>query len=89
MKLMKKSGNIVDFTPSKITTSIENAADDIGVHVTARDIELLTEDITNNLKLLNRDETYSSSYEIRSLVMDTLIKNGYKSIAKSYMLNMF
>lgn len=88
MKLMKKSGKIVDFNPSKIITSIENAADDIGINVTARDIELLTQDITNSLKLLLRDENYSSSYEVRSLVMDTLIKNGYKSIAKSYILNM-
>ncbi len=85
---MKKSGKIVDFNPSKIITSIENAADDIGINVTARDIELLTQDITNSLKLLLRDENYSSSYEVRSLVMDTLIKNGYKSIAKSYILNM-
>lgn len=89
MKLMKKDGKIVDFNPSKIITSIENAADDIGISVTSRDIELLTQDITNSLKLLSREESYSSSYEIRSLVVDTLIKNGYKSIAKSYILNIF
>lgn len=85
---MKKSGKIVDFNPSKIITSIENAADDIGINITSSDIDLLTEDITNSLKLLLRDENYSSSYEVRSLVMDTLIKNGYKNIAKSYILNM-
>lgn len=88
MKLMKKSGKIVDFNPSKIITSIENAADDIGINVTSSDIEILTQDIRNNLKLLLRDENYSSSYEVRSLVIDTLIKNGYKNIAKSYILNM-
>lgn len=88
MKLMKKSGKIVDFNPSKIITSIENAADDIGINITSSDIDLLTEDIANSLKLLLRDENYSSSYEVRSLVMDTLIKNGYKNIAKSYILNM-
>ena len=35
-KLMKKDGKIVDFNPSKIITSIENAADDIGISVTSR-----------------------------------------------------
>lgn len=89
MRIMKKTGKIVDFTPSKIITSIENAAEDIGVHVSSSDINLLSMDILNGLKLLARDENYSSTYEIRSLVVDTLINNGYKSIAKSYILNMF
>ena len=87
MKLMKKSGKIVDFNSSKIVTSIENAADDIGVHVTAREIELFLEDITDTLKILLRNESHTSSYEVRSLVIDTLIKNGYKNISKSYILN--
>lgn len=89
MKLMKKSGKIVEFTPSKIVTSIENAAEDIGVNVSSSDIDLFSKDILSNLKLLSREETYSSTYEIRSLVVDTLINNGYKNIAKSYILNMF
>ena len=89
MKLMKKDGNIVDFNPSKIITSIENAADDIGISVTSSDIKLLSEDIINSLKLLSREANYTSSYEVRSLVVDTLIKNGHKNIAKSYMSNMF
>lgn len=89
MKIMKKSGKIVEFNPSKIITSIENAADDIGVHVTISDIELLKKDVTETLNLLLRGENCTSSYEVRSIVVDTLIKNGYKNIAKSYMLNMF
>lgn len=89
MKLMKKSGKIVDFDPSKIITSIENSANDIEISLNSRDVELLLEDITDSLKLLAREDNYSSSYEVRSLIVDVLTKNGYKNIAKAYVLNTF
>ena len=87
MKLIKKSGKIVDFNPNKIKTSIENAADDIGVYINAREIDLLIKDIEDILIAFLRDENPTSSYEVRSLVVDTLAKFGYKNIAKTYALN--
>lgn len=89
MKIIKKSGEIVAFNPSKIITSIENAADDIGVHITASEIDIFLEDIEEILKKLSRLENNTSTYEIRSLVTDILLRYGYKNVAKAYILNMF
>lgn len=88
MKLIKKSGEIVDFNPSKIITSIENAADDIEIQVTSSEIDLFIKDIVDVLKSLTRDENNTSSYEVRSLVVDILQKYNYNNLAKSYILNM-
>ncbi len=88
MKIIKKSGQIVDFNPTKIITSIENAADDIGVNVTSSEINMFIDDIVEILNSLTRDKNSTSSYEVRSLVADTLLKYSYKNIAKSYILNM-
>ncbi|MEG0307151.1 MAG: ATP cone domain-containing protein [Clostridium sp.] len=87
MKIIKKNGIHVDFQSSKVKTSIENASNDTGIHLNSKEIELIVSDVENILKSLSRDLT--SSYEVRSIVIDALIKYGYKDIAKSYMLNIF
>lgn len=87
MKLIKKSGKIVDFNPDKIKTSIENTADDIGIFINSHEIEMVIKDIEEVLLNFLRDETPTSSYEVRSLVIDSLSKFGYKNMAKSYALN--
>lgn len=87
MKLIKKSGKIVDFNPDKIKTSIENTADDIGICINSHEIEMIVKDIEEVLLNFLRDENPTSSYEVRSLVIDSLSKFGYKNMAKSYALN--
>ncbi|MEG1254585.1 ATP cone domain-containing protein [Clostridium sp.] len=87
MKIIKKNGNLLDFQPSKIKTSIENASRDINIQLNSKEIELIVSDVEVILKSLSRDVT--SSYEVRSIVVDALIKYGYNDIAKSYILNLF
>lgn len=87
MKIIKKNGNLLNFQPSKIKTSIENASRDINIQLNSKEIELIVSDVEVILKSLSRDVT--SSYEVRSIVVDALIKYGYNDIAKSYILNLF
>ncbi len=85
MKVIKKNGRLVDFDSHKIKTTIENAASDNNILINSREIELIILDVEDILNSFARDTT--SSYEIRAIVIDALIKYGYKSIAKSYMLD--
>jgi len=49
------------------------------------ELELIVSDVESILISLSREIT--TGYEVRSIVVEALIKYGYKNIAKSYMLN--
>lgn len=85
MKFIKKNGKTVSFEPSKIKTSVENAGSDIGIQLNSKELDLIISDVESILVSLSREVT--TGYEVRSIVVDVLIKYGYKNIAKSYMLN--
>ncbi|KEZ85949.1 hypothetical protein IO99_12530 [Clostridium sulfidigenes] len=85
MKFIKKNGNVVSFEPSKIKTSVENAGSDVDIQLNSKELELIVSDVESILISLSREIT--TGYEVRSIVVEALIKYGYKSIAKSYMLN--
>lgn len=85
MKFIKKNGKIVSFEPLKIKTSVENAGSDLGIQLNSKELELIVSDVESVLVSLSREVT--TGYEVRSIVVEILIKYGYKNIAKSYMLN--
>ncbi len=85
MKFIKKSGNVVSFEPSKIKTSVENAGSDVDIQLNSKELELIVSDVESILISLSREIT--TGYEVRSIVVEALIKYGYKNIAESYMLN--
>lgn len=85
MQIIKKDGRVVDFINSKLITSIENAADDVpNCFLNESDIKLVLDDLMNILEKLHRHTT--SSYEVKSIVFENLLKNGYKDIALAYIL---
>jgi transcriptional regulator NrdR family protein len=85
MKFIKKNGKVVSFEPLKIKTSIENAGNDVGIQLNSKELDLIVSDVESLLIFLSREIT--TGYEVRSIVVEELIKYGYKNIAKSYMLN--
>ncbi len=85
MKFIKKNGKVVSFEPTKIKTSVENAGSDVDIQLNSKELELIVSDVESILISLSREIT--TGYEVRSIVVEALIKYGYKNIAKSYMLN--
>lgn len=85
MKILKKDGRVVDFVNSKLKTSIENASDDVpNCTLNESDINLIIGDLMNILERFHREAT--SSYEVKCIVFENLLKNGYKDIALAYIL---
>lgn len=84
MKVIKKNGNLSDFIPNKIKTSIENASQDSGIPLNSKDIDLIIDDVEHILVALGREKT--SSYEIKAIIFDVLKKYDFNKVAESYML---
>ncbi len=89
LKVIKKDGRVVDFNPDKIKVSLGNCGSDIGQHLNSMDLDILAKDIEKKLILLRGEEGKTSSYEIISLVLETLHQMGFKKIANSYYNNYF
>lgn len=85
MKIIKKDGRVIDFVNSKLKTSIERAADDVpNCILNESDINLIVGDLMNILERFHREAT--SSYEVKAIIFENLLKNGYKDIALAYIL---
>lgn len=85
MKIIKKNGTIVEYNSEKIKTSIENAADEIAPFLNSKEIDLIISECEDTLEKMGRECT--SSYEVKEIIYESLISNGYKDIAKSYILS--
>lgn len=83
MDIIKKSGKTVKFIPNKIKTSIENAADDVNTFLNAKEIELM---INDSIEAISKIGRTTSSYEVKCIIFETLLKYGYKNIAIAYIL---
>ncbi|MDU1412729.1 MAG: ATP cone domain-containing protein [Clostridium sp.] len=83
MDIIKKSGKTVEFIPNKIKTSIENAADDVNTFLNAKEIELMINDSIETISKIGRT---TSSYEVKCIIFETLLKYGYKNIAIAYIV---
>lgn len=84
MKIIKKDGRLEEFNIGKIKTSIENAGRDSETILNESDIKILLEDIEKVLNLIKVNRDTTSSYEVIGIILDTLRKDGFNNIAKSY-----
>jgi uridine kinase len=84
-KIIKRSGDIVSFTPERITNAIYRAAVSVGGrdHKTAENLSEQVVDILENTTPENRIPTIE---EIQDIVEKVLIENGHAKVAKAYIL---
>ncbi|SHK43832.1 ATP cone domain-containing protein [Hathewaya proteolytica DSM 3090] len=85
MKIVKRSGKIVDFSMDKIKTSIETSACDINFSLTSSDINILMDDLSSLLINLRSEDGLTSSFEVRGLIYEVMMKHGFKDVCRSYM----
>lgn len=84
MKILKKDGRIQDFDEKKIFTSIDNASKDVTTIVlNESDIKLIVKDIISKINALRKD-TPTSSYEVIGVIIEVLIKDGFRDVLKSF-----
>lgn len=85
MEIIKKDGRIEIFNKKKLSTSIENSARDNETYLNESDLNFLVGYIENMVKNLRKDNSTTSSYEIKGLVSEALIDNGFKDILNKYL----
>ena len=84
MKILKKDGRIQDFDEKKIFTSIDNASKDVTTIVlNESDIKVIVKDIISKINALRKD-TPTSSYEVIGVIIEVLIKDGFRDVLKSF-----
>lgn len=85
MMIIKKDGRLQEYDEKKIHTSIENASKDVqGMSFNESDIRIIVKDITKKLTQIRKDDSPSSTYEIRGVLVEVLIKDGFGEILKSF-----
>ena len=77
MKVIKRSGKIVDFKKHKITNAVENVFKEVGN--TGYDARIVTSEVIEKL-----DDEMPHVEVIQDAVEDVLIELGYKKSAKAY-----
>lgn len=82
MNVIKNDGTIQNLDIKKIETSILNAANDIDFSLNSSDINDISSEIINVLHKIRKDNT--STYELVGITIKSLIKLGFRDIAKSY-----
>ncbi|WP_238903358.1 ATP cone domain-containing protein [Clostridium sp. YIM B02506] len=85
MEIIKKDGRKEIFNKKKLSTSIENSARDNETYLNESDLNFLVGYIENMIKNLRKDNSNTSSYEIKGLVSEALIDNGFKDILNKYL----
>lgn len=84
MQIIKKDGRLEEFNSTKIKTSIENSASEVGVVLNESDLIILVQDIEAKLFKTREKELVTSSYEVIGVVFSVLKRDGFKAVLKSY-----
>lgn len=84
MKVIKKSGNVVDFDIEKIRTSIRNAGQDIRAHFSEQDVNTMANDVQRLIVNMRGEDGLTSAYEIRALTAIAVKDYGYEKVARHY-----
>ena len=84
-KVVKRSGDIVDFTPERITNAIYRAAVSVGGRDRAT-AEKLSKQVIALLEEKSLDDYVPTIEEIQDIVEKVLIENGHAKVAKEYIL---
>ena len=80
--VIKRSGNIEEYSSDKITRSIKNAADENNQQLTSSDVGIIIQDVEKSMKDKNRK--VFRTYEIKDFVKSALVSEGYSKIKDSY-----
>lgn len=87
LKIKKRSGQIVDFDASRISTAIQKAFEATNTPVNGPLCETITGEVLSQLESsYDSVETFPSVEEIQDIVERKLVEDGYFDIAKSYIL---
>ncbi|PRR83426.1 ATP cone domain-containing protein [Clostridium vincentii] len=85
MNIIKKNGKVEEFKEKKIYTSILNSATDIGKsELNESDLKVLVSDIIRKISEIRKDGTPTSSYEVKGVIINVLLKDGFNEVCKSY-----
>jgi transcriptional repressor NrdR len=84
MKVVKRSGYSDELSLEKVKTSIMNSADDINYTLTESDLNVILTVFKELLDMVARDANATSVYELRGLILESLTRNGFSQVAKSY-----
>lgn len=87
MTVIKKDGRKQPFVPHKISTSAIGTARDVGVNLSDREGEILSQDVTKYLLDLRGEDGVTSSYEIRIILALAMKRFGYPTAAAEYLLD--
>ena len=80
--VIKRSGNIEEYSFDKLIRSIKNAADENKQQLNTSDIEILIKDVEKSVKERNRKVFRTD--EIKEYVKNALVNEGYSQIYDSY-----
>ena len=84
MKVIKRDGRIVDYSSSKIRTSIANCASDIDYILNDSDLDNIVNFADSTLKTIRNKDLLTSSYEIKGVVIDSLLKEDFIPVISAY-----
>lgn len=85
MNIIKKDGRVQEFNEKKIYTSILNAATDIRKsELNESDLKVLVSSIIKKINEIRKDGTPTSSYEVKGVIVNVLLRDGFAEVFKSY-----
>ena len=85
MLVMKKNGSLQEFNIEKIRTSLNNCLCNANCYMNEGDINTLSTQFNRILPEVTKNNHHTSTYEIRGIVYQVLMENGFINVAKSYM----
>lgn len=80
--VIKRSGNLEEYTEDKIRRSIKNAADNKNQHLNTSDLDIIMDDVSDHMKEEGR-KVFKTD-EIKYYVKNALKNEGYSQIHDSY-----
>lgn len=80
--VIKRNGNIEEYSFDKLIRSIKNAADENKQQLNTSDIDILIKDVEKSMKERNRKVFRTD--EIKEYVKNALVNEGYSQIYDSY-----
>ena len=85
-KIKKRNGEIVDFTPEKITTAVRKAFLAMGIPISEEKLGGITDKAVANLEKFFPGETLPSVEDVQDVVERILMVGGDFVVAKSYIV---
>jgi transcriptional regulator NrdR family protein len=84
VKVVKRDGRVTDFKKDNIRTSVGNSANDSGIQLTQKELDLIANAVEKAIVKVRGQDGITSTYEIRGVIVRVLKEMGYKKIAKDF-----